>query len=352
MNYKNILITGGAGFIGSNFAVSLKKDFSNIRITVLDNLRRKGSQFNISRLEENDIKFIHGDIRNKEDLEQVGKFELLIECSAESSVQAGFDSSPLYAINTNLLGTINCLELARKYAADMIFLSTSRVYPIKTIKELNYKLDSKKINIAKKQNIKGITIKGISEEFPLDGARSIYGTTKLASELIMQEYIYMYNLKAVINRCSLIAGPWQMGKIDQGIVMYWIMNHILKKPLNYLSYNGKQVRDVLHIDDLYNLIRFQIRDIKKHNNEIYNVGGGVKNSFSLIELTEYCRKITGNKVEVADLSTALNSDIPYFVSDSSKIMSHTKWKPGKSMQDVIADTTKWAMEHKEMLKFL
>ena len=122
-----ILITGGAGFVGSNLAIKLKENYSNIKITVLDNLKRRGSELNINRLKTKGIEFIHGDIRNKEDLELSWKVDLILECSAEPSVLAGTTSSPKYLINTNLIGTVNCLELARKNQADFIFLSALKL---------------------------------------------------------------------------------------------------------------------------------------------------------------------------------------------------------------------------------
>src|SRR4051812_25987042 len=114
MEYKHILITGGAGFVGSNMALKLKRDYPEVSITVLDNLKRRGSELSLKRLKDAGITFVHGDIRNKEDLVFDEKIDLLIECSAEPSVLAGIDGSPEYLMNTNLVGTLNCLELARK----------------------------------------------------------------------------------------------------------------------------------------------------------------------------------------------------------------------------------------------
>ena len=114
MKYQNILVTGGAGFVGSNLCLKLRENYSKINIVALDNLKRRGSELNISRLEEGGVKFVHGDIRNKEDLALLEKVDLIIECSAEPSVMAGVNTSPEYLLNTNIAGTINCLELARK----------------------------------------------------------------------------------------------------------------------------------------------------------------------------------------------------------------------------------------------
>jgi dTDP-D-glucose 4,6-dehydratase len=121
MDYKTILITGGAGFVGSNLALLFKAKYPKTKLIVLDNLKRRGSELNILRLKDQGIVFVHGDIRNPEDCELNEKIDLLLECSAEPSVLAGFNESPRYVINTNLAGTVNCLELARKHKADIVF---------------------------------------------------------------------------------------------------------------------------------------------------------------------------------------------------------------------------------------
>ena len=133
-----ILITGGAGFVGASLAVRMKSKYPSSRIISLDNLKRRGSELNLPRLRQHGVEFIHGDIRNKEDLADIGPVDAIVECSAEPSALAGYYSSPDYLVNANLVGTVNCLELARRYKVNFIFLSTSRVYPFKTIDALNY----------------------------------------------------------------------------------------------------------------------------------------------------------------------------------------------------------------------
>ncbi len=218
MDYKNILVAGGAGFVGSNLALRFKNEYPEINVIVFDNLKRRGSELNLPRLKEKGITFIHGDIRNKEDFNDI-TFDLLIECSAEPSVLAGLNGSPEYVLNTNLVGTLNCLELARINNAAIVFLSTSRVYPYYPINNANYDEKETRFELSAEQKIRGISKKGISERLSLEGPRSIYGATKLASELFITEYIETYKIKGVINRFGCIAGPWQMGKVDQGVVV-------------------------------------------------------------------------------------------------------------------------------------
>jgi CDP-paratose 2-epimerase len=178
---KTYLITGGAGFVGSSLAIRLKRDYENIRVISLDNLRRRGSELNINRLKEHGVEFIHGDIRNKEDLCSLGRVDCIIECSAEPSVLESYNS-PEYVTNTNLVGVLNCLEIARRYQADFMFLSTSRVYPINVINSLNYIEKETRYELVDNQPVVGVSSAGYTEDFPLQGIRSLYGATKLASE--------------------------------------------------------------------------------------------------------------------------------------------------------------------------
>ena len=182
-----LLITGGAGFVGSAMAMSLKRNYPDYTIYCLDNLKRRGSELNISRLRQAGVEFVHGDIRSKEDFDVIPAVDAVIEASAEPSVLAGLDGTPDYLINTNLFGTVNCLNFALRHKAAFIFLSTSRIYPIKALENLNFKEGNTRFELTDDQTVPGVSSKGIAENFPLDGARSLYGTTKLASELLIQE---------------------------------------------------------------------------------------------------------------------------------------------------------------------
>jgi CDP-paratose 2-epimerase len=348
---KTILITGGAGFAGSNLAILFKRDNPHYRVIALDNLRRRGSELNINRLIKAGVEFAHGDIRNKEDLTEIGIFDLMIECSAEPSVLAGLNNSPEYVINTNLMGTINCLEMIRKYKADIIFLSTSRVYPVKTLNNLKYTELETRFDLKPEQTVAGVSMNGISEDFPLAGPRSFYGTTKLSSELLLQEYIDAYGIRGIINRCGVLTGPWQMGKIDQGVVVLWIARHIYNRELSYIGYGGKgkQVRDILHINDLYNLLCLQTRNIQNCNGQIFNVGGGREKSISLCELSGLCQEITGNKIKIDSSVENRAVDIPYYISDCTKVQSMTGWRPEISIRRIIQEITDWITQNKEML---
>jgi len=347
-----VLITGGAGFVGSNLALFLKKISPESKVTCFDNLKRRGSELNLTRLKEAGIQFIHGDIRNTEDFEEIPPFDLMIECSAEPSVLAGVNSSPSYVLNTNLLGTINCLEQVRRNNAALVFLSTSRVYPIRQINTLPYQEDASRFSLRDPSGMIGVTSKGVNEDFSLKGARSIYGATKLCSEYLITEYAESFGIRAVINRCGLIAGPWQMGKVDQGVVMLWTACHLMKKDLSYIGYNGsgKQVRDVLHIDDLCNLIQLQMGQMEKFNGEIFNVGGGFNNSVSLQEMTTVCRKVTGESITIRSVPENRPNDLIWYITDISRVSQAFGWEPKKTVNDTISDIARWIGSNRELLR--
>jgi len=349
---ETILITGGCGFVGSNLAIKLKTNFPSIKIIAFDNLKRRGSELNIPRLKELGIEFVHGDIRNKEDFNEIGDISCLIEAAAEPSVLSGIDSTPDYVLNTNLVGTINCLNFATKNNAKFIFLSTSRIYPIATLNKIKYTEGQTRLEISENQTLSGVTPKGINEDFSLSGARSFYGTSKLSSELLIQEYIEYYNLKAVINRCGVLTGPWQMGKIDQGVVVLWLAKHFWKKELSYIGFGGegKQLRDILHINDLYNLVVLQIQDISTFNNQIFNVGGGNDVSISLNELTNYCQEITGNTIKINKILENRTADIPIYISDNSKIEEISGWKPLVYPKEIVTDIFEWLKSNEAKVK--
>lgn len=354
ITHHKILITGGAGFVGANLAIGLKKKCEDLQIVAFDNLKRRGSELNIRRLSDCGVKFVHGDVRNYEDLSAIGKVGTIIECSAEPSAMAGYDESPKYLINTNLTGAINCLELARKNDADFIFLSTSRVYPIDKINQISVESEYTRFALSLKQTLPGVSKSGINENFSKDGVRSLYGATKLAAELLLQEYIYAYKIKGVINRCGVIAGPWQMGKVDQGFVSLWVASHFFKKQLDYIGFNGsgKQVRDILHIDDLVDLIFEQMCNIDRNNGEVYNVGGGIEKSISLLELTDICRNISGNKIKIGKIKKNRKADIRIYITDYSKITRKLDWKPVRTVERTVEDTYKWIFDNHRVLNYL
>src|SRR4051794_14802494 len=183
-----VLITGGAGFVGSSLGVSLRSHHPDWELVAYDNLHRRGSELNVPRLEEAGVRFVKGDVRDPEGLMAIERVDALIECSAEPSALAGSDGETGYTVHTNLTGAYNCLELARRDGAQLVFLSTSRVYPVQAQRELRLEEGATRFELSGEQILPGASAAGISEDFPLEGARTLYGATKLAAELLISEY--------------------------------------------------------------------------------------------------------------------------------------------------------------------
>jgi CDP-paratose 2-epimerase len=350
---RTILITGGAGFVGANLAMLLKEKYPSYTIISMDNLKRRGSELNLPAMRAQGIEFIHGDIRQKADFEQIARqVDCVIDAAAEPSVLAGLDGNTDYLTETNLNGTIHALNFALKHKASFIFLSTSRVYPIRSIEEIIVTENTTRFDIAAEQQIPGITQAGISEAFPLNGSRSLYGATKLASELMVEEYQEMFGLNTVINRCGVLTGPYQMGKVDQGVVVLWMARHFWQNKLSYVGYGGtgKQVRDMLHIRDLFSLIDLQIHQIEKFSGQTFNIGGTQKVSASLLELTNICQQITGNRITIDAVPETRKADIKLYLSDCTKIKQLCGWEPRISVEEILQDIYHWIKNNEQQLK--
>src|SRR3954452_11370612 len=202
-----VLVTGGGGVVGASLCIGLAERHPGWTITAFDNLKRRGSELNLPRLRSAGVRYVHGDVRSPADLLALGRVDAIVECSAEPSALAGVGEAPDYLVQSNLFGAYHCLELARRDGAQVVFVSTSRVYPYAALDALPY------VDAETRFELDGI--EGIAEDFPLEGARTLYGATKLAAEHLVTDYAAVLGLPTVINRCGVIAGPWQMGKVDQ-----------------------------------------------------------------------------------------------------------------------------------------
>ena len=335
-----ILVTGGCGFVGTNLCIFLKK--KNFKVFSIDNLSRKGSSYNLGLLKKNKIRNFKIDISNFKKFKKIPKVDIIIDCCAEAAVEISKNELDR-VFNTNLVGTHNVLKKAKNDKSKIIFLSSSRVYPIRT---LNNFVKSKNIN----RPIK--SLKTINENFDLDGPRSIYGFTKLASEMLIEEFSYQFGIKYIINRCGVISGPLQFGKQDQGFVSLWIWRHLNKLKLSYIGYGGygHQVRDVLHVNDLLELILLQINKINKLNNKIFTVGGSLKSKTSLFELTKICQKLTKNKIKISKIPQTSNYDIPAYISDNKKVSKAYGWKVKKDIYEISYDVYNWLFKNKKIIK--
>jgi len=339
----HIVITGGAGFVGASLALFLKTAYPEYKITCLDNLRRRGSELNLIDLKSLGVTFVHGDIRNEEDLEQTGPFDVMIEASADPSVLSGLTGTPKPVITNNLIGSINCFNHCLENRARIIFISTSRVYPMERICAAALDELTTRFVLSETQSIDGVSPLGISEELSLEGSRTFYGSTKLASELLLREYEEFYGLDVAITRFGVIAGPRQMGKSDQGVVSLWLSRHYWQQPLKYIGFGGKgkQVRDILHIEDACRLVDLQLNHPQLFSRKVFNAGGGVENAVSLKEMSLLCQQLTGNSLTIEEEPETRPGDLPIYVTDNSRITDETGWRPTRSVQSVFEDTYNW-----------
>jgi CDP-paratose 2-epimerase len=346
-----VLVTGGAGFIGSSLALALAERHGDMEVVVLDNLYRRGSELNLPRLKAAGVAFVHADVRHAEDLAAVGPIDVLVECSAEPSVMASVEGGSEYLVQTNLFGAYHCLEHAARHGAQVIFLSTSRVYPVAAQEALRLEEAETRFELSGDQALAGVSARGVSEAFPLDGARTLYGATKLAAELLVTEYGAGRGVRTVVNRCGVVAGPWQMGKVDQGVFTHWLLSFARRRPLSYIGYGGtgKQVRDLLHVADLVDLVDEQIADPEHWDGCTFNVGGGRDISLSLLETSALCRDLTGHDLAVGSVEETREGDVPIYLSDCSRLFAHTAWRPRRTPAMILADIHAWAGEHEALL---
>src|SRR3954451_1008936 len=252
---------------------------------------------------------------------------------------SGVDGDTAYLLHTNLTGAYNCLELARRDGAFFVFLSTSRVYPVAPQAELALEEAETRFEITPEQAVPGVGPAGISEEFPLEGSRTLYGATKLAAELLIEEYREGLGVPAVIDRCGVIAGPWQMGKVDQGVFPHWMLAHHFGNPLTYIGFGGegKQVRDLLHVEDLVDLVERQLLDPDAWDRRTVNVGGGRQCSLSLLEATEICQSLTGNEGPISPVEETRQGDVPVYISDCANLFEQDEWRPRRSAEQILSD---------------
>ena len=309
-----ILITGGAGFIGANCALIFKqKGYDQIHI--FDNLSKDGSKKNLERL--GFAKIHHGDLGKLEDVEKCLKnnaFDVVLHLGAQTAVTTSV-KDPRADFNSNALGTFNLLECIRKFcpSAKLIYSSTNKVYgSLKnqkiTEKELRYELIDSPM--------------GIKDSEPLE-FYSPYGCSKGAADQYIIDYSRIFSLNTFVLRQSCIYGCNQNGTEDQGWLSWFIQAYLQDHPLTIYG-NGKQVRDILHVEDLADLYT-KMFESKTVNSDVYNVGGGLKNTISLLETVQFLNEQIKPK-EVL-FKEERPGDQKVFYSDNSRTKEHFKWEP-------------------------
>ena len=288
----SLCIAGGAGFVGASLARRYRQHYPNRRIVAFDNLSRRGSELNLADFRARNIEFIHGDVRFPP---RLGIADRHLRPAHRRGGRA-FSPRGLPTRSTpTSKGTLNCLEWARRRAGALLFLSTSRVYSLPTLRSLPLREEETRFSLDPKgPQPAGLSVAGIGESFATSRHRSLYGATKLASELFVQEYCAAYGLNTLINRCGVIAGPGQWGRADQGVYALWVAGHYFGLGLRYTGFGGrgKQVRDLLHPDDLFALLEAQVACPAAWTGDVFNVGGGLTGSASLVEYTQLCQEAT------------------------------------------------------------
>jgi CDP-paratose 2-epimerase len=336
-----ILITGACGFVGSTVALALREGWPDWEIVGLDSFVRPGSEINRARLKQHGIKLFHADIRSPSDLETLARCDWILDAAANPSVLAGVDgkTSTRQLLEHNLFGTVNLLELARSWNSGFLMLSTSRVYSIRELAGIP--VDAKGQRFAPrtaKSKIAGFSSQGVAESFSVAPPLSLYGSSKLASEVLACEYAEAFGLPVFVNRCGVLAGAGQFGKIDQGIFSFWIHSWRAQRPLKYIGFKGTgfQVRDCLHARDLTSLLARQIQKPRKEAPRIVNVSGGTRQSASLRELSEWCENRFG-KGNVSASKETRPFDVPWLVLDSSLANRTWDWAPQTSIEAIWSE---------------
>jgi CDP-paratose 2-epimerase len=335
------LITGGCGFIGSNLAAEVLKKGEGLFI--FDNLFRSGSSRNLRWLKKlGEFKYYPFDIRNYNDIETVIKdikpdviFHLAGQVAMTTSIE-----NPRLDFETNTLGTHNLLEVVRKYSPESIILysSTNKVYG--DLEYLTYEETTTRYICNEYPN-------GFNESLQLD-FRSPYGCSKGAADQFLLDYSHMFGIRTVVFRHSSMYGGNQYATYDQGWIGWFIekalevSNGIAKEPFT-ISGNGKQVRDVLHSLDVVSLYFKASENIEKANGQAFNIGGGIKNSLSLLELFDLLQDILNIKLKYKKLPSRV-SDQKVFIADNSKINLTIGWDQNVTKEDGIRGMTKWIQE--------
>ena len=338
---KTTLVTGGCGFIGTNAAAHyLKKGY---KVIIYDNLSRTGAKQNLDWLkkQKGNLIFIKGDIRdNKKLLKTFKKYKpgLILALAAQVTMVDSV-KNPRYDFEVNALGTFNTLEAMRLGSpkASLIYSSTNKVMGA---------LNNIPV-IEKKKRYVFKNIKGISEKYPLEGCGP-YGCSKLAGDQYALDYARIYGLNTIVFRQSGIYGPHQFGIEEQGWLAWFCNALLFEKPVTIFG-DGKQVRDVLYIDDLLRAFDLASKNIKKTHGKAYNIGGGPNFSLSIWELFEILEKLAGKKFNYK-FGPWRPGDQKVYISDVSKAKKDFGWQPLISPKEGVKKLYNWISQNKILIK--
>jgi CDP-paratose 2-epimerase len=333
----SILITGGAGFIGVNTAAHFAR--KGWKVIVLDNLSRRGASENLSWLKANaTIAFEEADVRNAPHLESLlerHQPDVVVHLAGQVAVTTSL-ANPREDFEINALGTLNLLEAVRLKSPESFFIysSTNKVYG---------RMEDLGIEERATRYVFRDIPQGVSEERRLD-FHSPYGCSKGAADQYALDYHKSYGLKTVTFRQSCIYGPHQFGVEDQGWVAWFIIAAILGHPITIYG-DGKQVRDVLHVDDLARLYEMAASNVAKVNGMAYNIGGGPENAISLLELLALLEERLGRPIPRTK-GDWRRGDQPVYVSDLSRVSTDLGWRPSISCEKGIAMLADWVAKNR------
>jgi len=349
-NRMKVLVTGGAGFVGSH--VSEHYSQRGDEVVVYDNLSRskllEGAAkkesavlYNWNYLEDiKNVELRKGDLRDSKSLEEAAReVDAIIHTAAQVAVTSSV-SDPRTDFEINAEGTFNVLEAARKAKGDpaVVYCSTNKVYG----ENVN------RIAITEGETRYSFSgLKGVPEKLGVDLCEHTpYGCSKLTGDIYVQDYGRLYGMKAAAFRMSCIYGTRQFGNEDQGWVAHFIISTLLGKPLTIYG-NGKQVRDVLYVSDLVNAFDSFLHG-KGGRGEVFNMGGGPKNTISLLELLDLIEELTGKRSKTS-FDEWRPSDQKVYVSDISKAEKELKWTPKVGVKEGVKKLVKWAEKNREVL---
>lgn len=352
-----ILVTGACGFVGSAMIRHWVEQGSMHQFIGLDNLQRPGSHLNREILLHMGVELHHGDVRMVSDLAVLPKVDFVIDAAANPSVLSGLgdNGQSRQLVEHNLIGTLNVLEYCRQHHAGLILLSTSRVYNIAQIatlptivKDHAFTLDPTRIA---DENKHCLSDEGIGETFSTQPPISLYGATKLASEVMALEYAHAFGLPVWINRCGVMAGAGQFARADQGIFSFWVHRWAEKKPLRYIGFggHGHQVRDCLHPTDLCSLISKQlIEPTDSDKPRLVNVSGGRSSALSLAQVSQWCTQRFGPATVEADHQDR-PYDLPWVILDHTLASRTWDWQPTRKTTQILEEIAQHASTHPNWL---
>lgn len=339
-----ILVTGGAGFIGSHVAEYYARKGNEV--VVFDNLSRAeilgkstgDALFNWNYLKKNyrNVKLFKGDIRNFSQVRRASKdVDAIIHTAAQVAVTTSL-IDPRMDFEVNVVGTFNVLEAARMSDAAVLYCSTNKVYG-ENVNKLAVKEEGKRYRFADEKYRKGIP-----ETFPIDlCGHTPYGCSKLAADIYVQDYGHTYGLKTGVFRMSCIYGERQFGVEDQGWLSWFVIATLTRKPITIYG-NGKQVRDVLYVADLINAFNLFLNTNLK--NEVFNIGGGNENTLSLLELLDLLHELTGKKPD-STFAEWRPADQKVYISDISKAKDKLNWAPKVKPSEGVRKVMQWVSEN-------